>query len=782
MKHLLFIIISACVAMGLVAQNPRLSRSQLTQAPMTKESPEALSLTPSKGTPLSLTQVLKERNLSLGDNRIAAKAKSGQSFNQPVTIGSKIASFDVYDFDWDNENAIAVVNDTSRALAGKYCTIDVAGDIDGLNYLTDFYGEYEIPVLVGSGTVTLPAGCSLDELVKNTSDISEGIRSETHWVLYAMPLSWLTGESDEYGDIQGVVHDDGSITFDESFGFLVKKTVIRNGDRGTEVSWGLSPIFTNLVLFQPNATHVYSRYYDLPTGGSDGGVVVVTPPQQGMGGGGTIPKPIRPGVGVKAGTTKPISQPRQFEQSLSQSGIHLHHANANQEAEQNMTDDTRGGWPVPVVLYDDIYLYQMDDTTLMVYNLFGSDYSWNYMNIDASGNVTIPAQPISVNSSGETLYNCSGYHEEADTLVWGNNGTLMGNRICWGNTCLCAETSVEGVYRIESTTFDNYIMLSPFLDLPDWSAAQEGVTVQPDVTAAYVAWCDTVNTGWQFRYRPFVDTSGSPYSCDLNVEIGGLSEACEGWWQQDEDGDFNRWHVARVADNDYCFMSINGENLNPCNWLVSPEVKLQGVLEFTVWALSDATSDTLTVYAMEGENGYSLYDLYDWLVPTTTPTAYTFDLSDFGDYDRIAFLHYGSQTTVCLDNIFIGDPDAEVIEPAEWTYVNGLTEPYCLIEGLDSVTTYEVSVRAFNSVNDFSAWSTPVAFTTIVEVVQLRGDVNNDGKVSIADVTALINGLLSDNFESTSDFNYDNADCNQDGEVKIGDVTALINYLLSGSW
>lgn len=63
-----------------------------------------------------------------------------------------------------------------------------------------------------------------------------------------------------------------------------------------------------------------------------------------------------------------------------------------------------------------------------------------------------------------------------------------------------------------------------------------------------------------------------------------------------------------------------------------------------------------------------------------------------------------------------------------------------------------------------------------VVITRVPGDVNGDGRVTIGDVTALINLLLSGNTSEPA------ADCNQDGKVAIGDVTALINYLLSGSW
>jgi hypothetical protein len=63
-----------------------------------------------------------------------------------------------------------------------------------------------------------------------------------------------------------------------------------------------------------------------------------------------------------------------------------------------------------------------------------------------------------------------------------------------------------------------------------------------------------------------------------------------------------------------------------------------------------------------------------------------------------------------------------------------------------------------------------------VEPAFLRGDVNKDTEVNIADVTALIDKLLN-NAEMIPE-----ADCNQDTEMNIADVTALIDYLLNGAW
>ena len=64
----------------------------------------------------------------------------------------------------------------------------------------------------------------------------------------------------------------------------------------------------------------------------------------------------------------------------------------------------------------------------------------------------------------------------------------------------------------------------------------------------------------------------------------------------------------------------------------------------------------------------------------------------------------------------------------------------------------------------------------------LRGDVNNDGEIDIADVTSLINHVLSKNYTESDHFNPANADVNFDGDWNIADVTMLINFVLSRNW
>lgn len=59
------------------------------------------------------------------------------------------------------------------------------------------------------------------------------------------------------------------------------------------------------------------------------------------------------------------------------------------------------------------------------------------------------------------------------------------------------------------------------------------------------------------------------------------------------------------------------------------------------------------------------------------------------------------------------------------------------------------------------------------------GDCDGDGRITISDVTSLIDYLLSESASVSSD---EAADCDGDGRITIGDVTTLIDYLLSGEW
>ena len=61
----------------------------------------------------------------------------------------------------------------------------------------------------------------------------------------------------------------------------------------------------------------------------------------------------------------------------------------------------------------------------------------------------------------------------------------------------------------------------------------------------------------------------------------------------------------------------------------------------------------------------------------------------------------------------------------------------------------------------------------------IRGDVDMDGVVGIADVTALVDYILS---KDASEISLGAADTDLDGEIGIADVTTLVDYILAKVW
>ena len=124
---------------------------------------------------------------------------------------------------------------------------------------------------------------------------------------------------------------------------------------------------------------------------------------------------------------------------------------------------------------------------------------------------------------------------------------------------------------------------------------------------------------------------------------------------------------------------------------------------------------------------------------------------------------------------------AETYSYLKFTKTNGTTLTYS-VEGLK--ITYDAS----NVTVKNAEGTATIALAEVQDMyfsneaggpAFIRGDVNGDNTVSIADVTALINYLLSGD---ASGINVDAANCNEDENVSIADVTTLINYLLSGTW
>ena len=284
-----------------------------------------------------------------------------------------------------------------------------------------------------------------------------------------------------------------------------------------------------------------------------------------------------------------------------------------------------------------------------------------------------------------------------------------------------------GTYWTDDNSFgyllDWKTVLTPGVGVP------KNVVVTPGITTADVTWdADPYAEGYDMRWRPWVDNN----YWDLAIE--DYADDLDGWGIQDADGDSITWDLTYSDDTytDLCFYSLsydydNKTGLTPDNFLMTPDVNLEGELRFSIWGPDADYPDNMMVYAYvygETEDDDAMYALFDEdLVTTTTKTEYTVNLSELfeGAEGFIVFRHYNSddKTAIFLDDIMIGTPFAD------WIYVTSLETNNGTIEGLSPNTKYEVQVMGYDG-DDESDWTKIVQFTTLAEpvpdVYMLGGD------------------------------------------------------------
>ena len=124
---------------------------------------------------------------------------------------------------------------------------------------------------------------------------------------------------------------------------------------------------------------------------------------------------------------------------------------------------------------------------------------------------------------------------------------------------------------------------------------------------------------------------------------------------------------------------------------------------------------------------------------------------------------------------------AETYSYLKFTKTNGTTLTYS-VEGL-KLTYDNTNVTVANAegtatialaeVQDMYFSNEPGGSTTFT-----LGDVNDDGEIDVADVTAIIGYILG----SDDEIILEAANCDGKEDIDVGDVTALINCILTGTW
>jgi hypothetical protein len=92
--------------------------------------------------------------------------------------------------------------------------------------------------------------------------------------------------------------------------------------------------------------------------------------------------------------------------------------------------------------------------------------------------------------------------------------------------------------------------------------------------------------------------------------------------------------------------------------------------------------------------------------------------------------------------------------------------------------TLSIAIGKPDKTKDTTGWTCFDNFQIYYLGSGIIGDINCDGFVTIADVTALVNIILGKDNNKPYQYNHDAADVNTDGTISIADVTALVNLIL----
>ena len=226
------------------------------------------------------------------------------------------------------------------------------------------------------------------------------------------------------------------------------------------------------------------------------------------------------------------------------------------------------------------------------------------------------------------------------------------------------------------------------------------------------------------------------------------------------------------------------------------------IVEGGIYVIATKYYDKAMKFHAQGESTFGSTDIVEWLDEDKTRlrvndetcfiqmTAVNPDTIRHGATSGArtnAFLSYGNGylttsdgnlivsaacTDLCRAGMFVSTNESNFLARF-FNEASGASSDYMSVR-------YDYSGDKFRIINYSSDNQQRVWLFKLVpdEPVILIGDVNNDGHVSIGDVTILIDYLLG---SAPQSFNELNADVTQDGNISIGDVTALIDKLLSSN-
>ena len=232
-----------------------------------------------------------------------------------------------------------------------------------------------------------------------------------------------------------------------------------------------------------------------------------------------------------------------------------------------------------------------------------------------------------------------------------------------------------------------------------------------------------------------------------------------------------------------------GQAVTPDNYLVSPQVRLGGSISFYAGARNTsycAEKFSVMVSTTDNTNADSFTTVGTWTLSLSeagyNSTPYTVDLSAYSGMGYIAIRHFD-----CYDQWFLAVDNITIVEgtiddgSASGTFNYGTS---CTV-----TATPNANYHFVNWTENGTAVSTEASYTFTVtsgrdlvanfsaQQPSIVGDINEDGVISIDDVSVLLSHVLGNT--SLTGQSLINADVNGDGVISIDDVSTLLNMSMN---
>ena len=310
-----------------------------------------------------------------------------------------------------------------------------------------------------------------------------------------------------------------------------------------------------------------------------------------------------------------------------------------------------------------------------------------------------------------------------------------------------------------------------------------------EYTGTWCGWCVRGLVGMELLRQRFGDEFiGVAYHNDDPMEIMYTNDFPSSFWgyptafiersrEVDPFYGFSGYSAGIVSDMEqYTAIAVNADAIVAAQWTSDEKtaIDVDVTCYFTVDEQRANYAIEVMLVADDLHGSSSSWNQKNYYSGTTYYSSDPY-LGPWVTKPEVVSGYHFNDVIIGTSGVVAGSLPSEIVAYNDYSYhyhftLNSLPKP-SLIQNKDNLHVIAVIINKANG----RAVNANRCFINDYHTV-MYGDVNDDGKLSIDDATALINYLL---YRDATLINMENADVDNDGKVNIDDVVALINMLLS---